>query len=55
MQYVDKALFVTLREGRVTLVQLRARVAEKRGFGKYKVLDDIYTDISAEEMKKIRK
>ena len=54
IQYIDKSLFVNLREGRVTLVQLKARVAEKRGFAKYKVLDDVYPDISPEEMKKIR-
>ena len=48
LAYVDKSLFVSLRDGKVTLAQLKARVAERRGFANYKVLDDIYADLTEE-------
>ena len=54
LPFVDKSLFTNLRDGNITLAQLKARVADKRGFAQYKVLDDIYTDLTEEEKNKIR-
>ena len=48
LPYVDKSLFTSLRDAKITLVQLKARVADKRGFASYKVLDDIYADMTEE-------
>ena len=32
---------------------MRARIAERRGFAKYKVFDDVYGDLDQDEKKKI--
>lgn len=44
--FVDKTLFVDMRDAKITLDQLKARVAERRGFAKYKVFDDVYQHLS---------
>ena len=53
--HVDKALFIEFRNGKLSLAQLKARVAERRGFAKYKVIDDIYADLSQAERDKLSK
>ena len=45
LRYLDKQLFVGFRDGTFTLAQLKARVANRRGFGAYKVFDDIYKTV----------
>ena len=54
LPFVDKSLFCNMRDGKITLAQLKARVADKRGFAHYKVLDDIYEDMTEEQKSKIR-
>ena len=49
LPYVDKGLFINFRDGKVSIAQLKARVAERRGYAKYKVFDDIYPNLSEEE------
>ena len=55
INFLDKTLFIAFRDNTITLAQLKARVAELRGFGKYKVLDDIYPGLSNEEREKLTK
>ena len=53
--HVDKTLFMGFRDAKITLDQLKARVAERRGFAKYKVFDDVYSDLNREEREAILK
>ena len=42
LEITDKELFIRFRDGIISLSQYKARLSEKRGFSKYKVLDDIW-------------
>ena len=52
LQSIDKQNFVGFRDGKVTLNQMKARAADRKGLASYKVLDDIYED--EEEKKKLQ-
>ena len=45
LAFCDKDLFGKFRDGVITLDQLRARVAEKRGICKYQVYEDLEPQI----------
>ena len=53
LPWVDKTLFIEFRDERITLAQLKARLAERRGFAKYKVFDDVYSELTKEEKVKL--
>ena len=55
LPFVDLALFKDLRDARITMTQLKARVAERRGFAKYKVFDDLFPELSLEERETLKK
>ena len=46
---MDKSLFVQFRDAKITLNQLKARVAERRGLAKYKCFEDVYPHLNKEE------
>ena len=54
LPYVDKTLFIEFRDACITLPQLKARVAERRGFAKYKVFDDVYAELTREEREELK-
>ena len=45
LEKTDKDLFIQFRDGLITLNQFKARIAERRGLAKYKVLEDIYPNL----------
>ena len=54
LPHVDKNLFMDFRDAKITLAQLKSRVAERRGFAKYKVFDDVYADLTREEKEYVK-
>lgn len=54
LPFVDKTLFIEFRDARITMAQLKARIAERRGFAKYKVLEDVYSELTREEIDEIK-
>ena len=53
LEKTDKDLFIQFRDGLITLNQFKARIAERRGVVKYKVLEDIYPSLEPSIKKEI--
>ena len=45
LEHTDKVLFIQFRSGSITLNQFKARLTERRGVAKYKVIEDIWPNI----------